>query len=148
MKAAPTTNRCCRLNSVRLLLDTHALFWWDYRPSRLPNLARALIRDPGNDVFVSSVSAWEMTNKFRIGKWPEADGLARRFADVVRRLGFAELPLTFAHAARAGGLDGPARDPFDRLLAGQALVEDLRFVTADPAFRAFGVAVVWNDAST
>lgn len=133
---------------MRLLLDTHALFWWDYHPDRLPTLARTLIGDRGNDVFVSPVSAWEMTNKFRIGEWREADGFARRFADIVQRLGFAELPITCVHAAKAGALDGPSRDPFDRLLAGQALVEGLRFVTADPTFRALGVSVVWNDAST
>lgn len=148
MKGAPTINPCCPQSSVRLLLDTHALFWWDYHPRRLPNLAQALIGDPANDVFVSPVSAWEITNKFRKGKWPEADGFARRFAQIVRQLGFAELPITFAHATKAGSLDARARDPFDRLLAGQALMEDLRFVTADAAFHELGVAVVWNDAST
>jgi len=83
-----------------------------------------------------------------MGKWPEADGFAARFAHVVETHGFAELPITFAHATKAGGLEGRNRDPFDRLLAGQALVENLGFVTADAAFREFGVAVVWDGAST
>lgn len=133
---------------MRLLLDTHALFWWDFHPRRLPDLARALIGDPDNEVSVSPVSAWEMTRKHRIGKWPEADDFAARFAHVVRTHGFAELPITFAHAAAAGGLEGRNRDPFDRLLAGQALVEDLGFVTADAGFREFGVSVVWDAPPT
>lgn len=149
MKGAPTTHPCRRQkSSVELLLDTHALFWWAARPRRIPRETYVLIGDTANTVLVSPVSAWEMTSKHRIGKWPEAEIFVANFGRIVRGYGFAELPITCVHAARAGGLDGPSRDPFDRLLAGQALVEDLRFVTADPAFRAFGVSVVWNDAST
>ena len=148
MKGAPTTSPYFRRNSVRLLLDTHTLFWLAARPCRLPRRAYALIADITNVVLISPVSAWEMTLKHRIGKWPEAGPFVADFAEIVRGFRFAELAITIAHAARAGELDGRTRDPFDRLLAGQALVEDLRFVTADPAFRAFGVSVVWNDAST
>ena len=133
---------------MRLLLDTHALFWWDTLSRDLPFLARTLIADPANEISVSAVSAWEMTRKHRIGKWPGAERFAAGFADLVRGYGFAELPITFAHATKAGGLEGRNRDPFDRLLAGQALVENLGFVTADAAFREFGVAVVWDAPPT
>lgn len=133
---------------MRLLLDTHVLFWWAARPRQLPRRTHAVIANIANVVLVSPVSAWEMTVKHRIGKWEEARPFATDFVEIVRGYGFAELPITFAHATRAGGLEGRNRDPFDRLLAGQALVENLGFVTADVAFREFGVAVVWDGPST
>lgn len=131
-----------------MLLDTHALFWWDVRAPRLPDLTRALIADPANLVFISAISAWELVRKHRAGKWPEAERLATNFANLVRGYGFTELPVTIAHAVKAGSLDGGNRDPFDRLLAGQALIENLGFVTADAGFREFGVSIVWDGAST
>lgn len=133
---------------MRLLLDTHSLFWWAARPRRIPRRTHALIADAANVVLVSPVSAWEMTSKHRIGKWPEAERFVADFAEIVRGYGFAEMAITFAHASKAGGLNGRNRDPFDRLLAGQALVENLGFVTADAAFRDFGVSVVWDAPPT
>jgi PIN domain nuclease of toxin-antitoxin system len=127
---------------MTILLDSHAFFWWTIHDRKLsPGAHAAIASEPS--VFVSSVVAWELTNKVRSGKWPAAQPVAARFFDVVRDYGFLPLPISLEHAHLAGSMSGQHRDPFDRMLAAQAQVEGLRLVTADPAFRAFGVDVLW-----
>ena len=92
---------------------------------------------------MSAVSAWEVTNKVRIGKWPEAAVLAESFLETVVQYGFELLPISLEHARMAGFLPSPHRDPFDRMLAAQAQVEGIPVVTADPVFRGLGVRVLW-----
>jgi PIN domain nuclease of toxin-antitoxin system len=117
-----------------LLLDTHVLAWWLLDSPRLGVLARAAIADPGHLILVSTVSVWEMAQKHGRGRWPEVGpGLATIEADLAR-LDFRVLPLTLAHALAAGALDWAHRDPFDRMLAAQALAEGATLVTADRVF--------------
>jgi PIN domain nuclease of toxin-antitoxin system len=92
---------------------------------------------------VSAVTAWEIASKFRLGKWPGAQALANDLADIMSALGFEPLPLSLEHARHAGMMRGPHRDPFDRMLAAQAEIEDVPLVTADPAFRHFKVRTLW-----
>jgi PIN domain nuclease of toxin-antitoxin system len=123
---------------VRLLLDTHALLWWLERPRRLKPHAYAAIEDPANAVLVSAITVWEIALKSGLRKLrPRAD-LGRE----VEQVGFEELPLTWDHALDAGSLPLHHRDPFDRLLIGQARVEGLTIVTRDPAFEAYQVATL------
>ncbi len=125
-----------------LLLDTHAFAWWALGDRRLSRVASDAIReDPG--IYVSAVVAWEISGKVRLGKWPEATILAERFFDTVSHYGMMPLPITLQHAHLAGSLTGAHRDPFDRMLAAQAIVEGIPLVTADPAFRSFAVEVLW-----
>lgn len=98
---------------------------------------------PGSICLVSAATAYEISNKVRIGKWPEADELAHRFMQIVESHGFAPLPVTPEHALEAGLIAVSHRDPFDRLLAAQAKLEGIPLVTADPVFREFGVKLVW-----
>ncbi len=128
---------------MRLLLDTHAFFWWLKGDGRLSVRARVAIDDADNAVLVSAVVAWELATKSRIGKWPEGGIVADDIEDVVALRGLEAVGVSIAHARRAGQLDGAHRDPFDRLLAAQALIEDATLVTADSAFHAFGVPVLW-----
>jgi PIN domain nuclease of toxin-antitoxin system len=125
------------------LLDTHALIFWLIGDSRLSRPARAIVADPGNRILVSSASAWEITTKHRIGKLTGVDPLVADVAAWVARAGFTELPITMAHAQRAGAFPQRHRDPFDRMLAAQSEIEQLPLVTSDRAFRLFGVRVVW-----
>ena len=129
---------------MKLLLDTHALVWWWTDDSRLPAAARAAISAPGNIVHVSAVSAWEIATKHRVGKWPEVEQLIAEFSSLLRRSRFFPLTIGIEHAHRAGGLPGPHRDPFDRMLIAQAGLESLPVVTADPVFSAYRVPVIWD----
>ena len=128
---------------MRLLLDTHVLVWWLTDAPSLPSSMRQLIASRENAVFVSAASCWEIAIKVRSGKWSEAAGLVPGIADVVARAGLAPLAVTVTHAERAGLLDVAHKDPFDRLLAAQALEEGLILASVDPVFRQInGLTVV------
>lgn len=133
---------------MKLLLDTHALVWWWTDDPRLPVPARAAITDPATTVYVSAVSAWEITTKHRVGKWPEVERLIAEYAALLRRSRFHALAIGMEHAHRAGGLPGPHRDPFDRMLIAQAEIEALPIVTADAIFSAYDAQVIWDTART
>ena len=128
---------------MRLLLDTHAFIWWLEGSEELPPSVRRLIGDGGNEVLVSAAVAWEITTKHRIGKLPEAQALANDVAGAIDDQGFEEMPITVQDAARAGGLSGPLRDPFDRMLIAQALSRDLGLVSNESLFDRYGVRRLW-----
>jgi PIN domain nuclease of toxin-antitoxin system len=116
---------------MRLLPDTHILLWTIAESRRLSAAARALIGEPDNELTFSSVSLWEVAIKagrgrddFRI----DVSSLRRSLFDN----GYAELPMTGAHAAALAGLPAIHRDPFDRMLVAQAIVEGLTLLTSDP----------------
>lgn len=128
---------------TRILLDSHTLFWFVHGDARLSQSARQAIEAVDAAVQVSAVTAWEIAYKFSAGKWPEVEVLAKNFMEMVFDLGFVPLPLSLEHAHHAGALRSPHRDPFDRMLAAQAEIEDIPLVTADPAFRHFKVRILW-----
>jgi PIN domain nuclease of toxin-antitoxin system len=128
---------------VKLLLDTHALLWWLSGNVSLSTTARDAIADPANSAYVSAATAWEIATKYRIGKLPSAAPIVGRFGDVLRRSRFYELPITLAHAEKAGSLPGEHRDPFDRMLIAQAIIENMRFISLDSKADAFGVGRLW-----
>ena len=127
----------------KILLDSHALFWFIDGDARLSNAACGAIEATDCTVHVSAVTASEIASKFRLGKWPKAQALANDLASIMSTLGFQPLPLSLEHARHAGMLQNRHRDPFDRLLAAQAEIEDIPLVTADPAFRHFKVQILW-----
>jgi PIN domain nuclease of toxin-antitoxin system len=92
---------------MRLLLDTHVFVWWLDDAPRLSRRLRALIANTQNEVFVSAVSAFEITTKFRLGKLPAAAAFVHDLANLVERSGFRDLPLTTIHATRAGLFPNP-----------------------------------------
>ncbi len=125
------------------LLDTvAALLWWT-GSERLGSRARSVIEAADVPILISAVSVWEIANKNRIGKLDVVRNFAGEFFGLVARDGFAMLDVTAAHAMRAGYLSGVHRDPFDRLLAGQALVEGLTVLTNDSELAAFGCETLW-----
>lgn len=129
---------------MRVLLDTHALIWWLGARKRIPKPVQSLLLDPGNDVLVSAATAWEIALKRRIGKLDFDAGFLADFDANVIALGFAPLAVTAAHMVRGAGIEAQHKDPFDRIIAGQALAENLVVVTADKAVAALGAAVVWR----
>lgn len=129
---------------MRLLLDTHAFLWWVFADPKLSRRARAAIDDEvENDVFVSAASAWEIATKYRIGKLPDARVVADDVPSTVAAEGFNQLAISVLHAQRAGSLSGRHRDPFDRMLIAQAMLEDLTLVSNERAFDAYGVRRLW-----
>ena len=121
-----------------LLLDSHTALWWDTDLSKLSAEQREAIGDPGNQVFVSAASAWELSIKRAAGKLILKDSIQALSA----RLGFTELPITMKHGEAAAALPLHHKDPFDRMLVAQAMVEGMVLVTADRRLGQYGVAVL------
>jgi len=128
---------------LKLLLDTHALLWWWKDDPRLSKRAAAAIADEGNSVFVSAASAWEIATKHRIGKLPGAESAVREFNELIIADGFGHLAVSYHHALMAGGFDSKHRDPFDRMLAAQSLIEGATLVTDDNAMKLFRIKCFW-----
>ena len=116
---------------MRLLLDTHTLFWSVVDEVQLSSMANAALADKRNEVYASLVSAWEMAIKVGLGKWPEAKPMLDNFESEMATAKFQLLSISLNHARAAGLMQSPHRDPFDRLLAAQAQIEGLTLVTAD-----------------
>jgi PIN domain nuclease of toxin-antitoxin system len=126
-----------------LLLDTHAFLWWIVGDPALSRPARAAIDDDNNTVFVSAASAWEITTKFRIGKLPGIVAIADNLVAVLVAQGFVSKPITFLHGQAAGALPGPLKDPFDRMLIAQAMLDRMALVSSEHGFGAYGVRRLW-----
>jgi PIN domain nuclease of toxin-antitoxin system len=124
---------------VKVLLDTHMLLWATLSPQALSPKVAAIIADEANVILVSAACAWEIATKVRIGKLPGAELLERDFLDVVDDAGYTLLPIDAASALRAGRLISEHRDPFDRIIAAQALAGDLPVLSTDAKLDSFGV---------
>ncbi len=128
---------------MKVLLDTHALLWATLAPASLSREASALIADESNVILVSAASAWEIATKVRLGKLPGAERLEREFLDVMEAAGYTLLPIDAASALRAGRLPGDHRDPFDRMIAAQALADDLLVLSIDSKLDSFAIRRIW-----
>ena len=129
---------------TQLLLDTHVFLWSISEPKRLSSKARSAISKLENQVYVSPVTAYELSRKHRQGKLPSGAAIVTSFARQVAHLYASELPVSAPHTLAAGQLDWEHKDPFDRILAAQAMVEGLTLVTADEDLQAFEpVTTLW-----
>ncbi len=126
-----------------LLLDTHAFLWWIAGDPALSQPARIAIGNESNKVFVSAASAWEIATKFRIGKLPGVAAVAGDLSAVLGAQGFVPLPVTFAHGQTAGALPGPLKDPFDRMLIAQAMLDRMVLVSNEQGVDMYGVRRLW-----
>lgn len=123
---------------MNLLLDTHAVLWWLDDDPTLSDAARAGISDPENTVYLSAVAVWEMRIKQGIGKLDLPDD----FEEVLDGQAFSKLPVSVDHAHTIAGLPVIHRDPFDRMLVAQAVVEGMTIVTRDRRIAEYGVDVL------
>ncbi len=128
---------------MKILFDSHALVWYLTGNQRLSQYARDIADDLDSQVFISAVCAWEIATKVNRGRWPEAAQIVESLHEITLARAFAPLPITIEHARVAGFLPGRHYDPFDRMLAAQSQVENMPLVTVDPAFRSFGIPVIW-----
>ncbi len=121
---------------MRLLVDTHVLLWAVVEAEQLPSAHRDRLEAPDNEVLFSAASIWELAIELQIGRLALPVAL-EEIAGAAVRTGFAELPVTAAHAASSRQLPLHHRDPFDRLLVAQAIHEPARFLTADAMLRRY-----------
>lgn len=127
------------------LFDTHALVWWWTGDKALPSRVAQQVSDQRNAIFVSAVSAWEIATKCRIGKWSAAVPVFENFDELAVADGFIELSVSVANGLLAGSLPGEHRDPFDRIIAAQAIHDELVVITRDPALARLGCATFWAE---
>ena len=130
---------------MRVLLDTHTLLWATLSPSFLSRKASTIIADELNVIFVSAASAWEIATKVRLGKLPGAETLERDFLEVMARAGYTLLAIDVESALRAGRMIAEHRDPFDRMIAAQALASDIPILSTDSRLDTFGIRRIWQD---
>ena len=129
---------------MRILLDTHTLLWAILAPHKLSSLAQKTIGQNSIKVLVSAGSVWEIATKVRLGKLPEAEDIERDLLAVIEEeAGYSLLSIDAGSALRAARFSTKHRDPFDRMIAAQALAEDIPVVSADPKLDSFGVQRIW-----
>lgn len=128
---------------MKLLLDTHAFIWWDSAPNKLSSQVLALCQDRQNVLWFSVASIWEMQIKLQLGKLQLTLPLKEIIGSQQRTNGIELLPITFEHVLALESLPAHHKDPFDRLLVAQAIVEDAVLVSADPNIARYAVRVVW-----
>jgi PIN domain nuclease of toxin-antitoxin system len=127
-----------------LLLDTHVLLWARLDPGRIPADTLAAVRAPGTRLYVSAASAWEIATKHRLGTLDDAAAVVSGYPEHLGRLRAEEIPITGRHALTAGSLQWSHRDPFDRVIVAQAVLESLPVVTGDVALAEFpAIRTVW-----
>ncbi len=131
------------MGTVNYLVDTHTLLWWWGQPDRLSRLAMTLLREPGNTIFISAASALEIAIKTRIQKLPGGRRIIESWEERLREDAFIEMPVHPRHAFKAGLIPADHRDPFDRLIASQSIIEDMPVIGADPMIADLGAETAW-----
>jgi PIN domain nuclease of toxin-antitoxin system len=126
-----------------LLLDTHVFLWQVLGDQRLQIRQKTILNDPANTVYLSAVSIIEMSIKAGIGELDLPSRYQKNLLFIYADFDFRPLPVTAAQANAAGFLEGPHRDPFDRLLAAQSIVEKMPIMTFDPEIKKLGAEVIW-----
>jgi PIN domain nuclease of toxin-antitoxin system len=129
---------------VKLLLDTHVVIWLFNEPAKIIQPVATLICDVANDVYVSAASPWEIAIKVHSGKLKFDTGFLDDFDSRLDGLGFRTLAMTSAHGVAAARLPGTHKDPFDRMIGAQAILEQMTLVSTDAAFKSLGVPVFWS----
>ncbi|HEY7353972.1 MAG TPA: type II toxin-antitoxin system VapC family toxin [Terriglobales bacterium] len=127
---------------MKVLLDTHVLFWWYSKPEKLSKRAVSMVTEGSNAVLISAATAWELSIKAAMGK-VDALPLVVDFSMFVDDEGFTELPVVASHAIRAGLLPLHHKDPFDRLLVAQAQDLNVPIISSDRGLDEYGIVRIW-----
>ncbi|MDD4889611.1 MAG: type II toxin-antitoxin system VapC family toxin [Phycisphaerae bacterium] len=128
---------------MRILLDTHAFVWFVSDFKRLSDRALTAMKDPGNELLLSTASAWEIAIKATVGKMNVATPVHAFIPKHLAANRILPLPVELSHAMRTADLPLHHRDPFDRLLIAQAQVERIPIISADRQFAKYDVEVLW-----
>lgn len=125
-----------------MLLDTHIFLWWLFGENKFSKKVRNLLQDYNNSIFVSSATVWEIATKYRLGRLPEASSVAENITYWIVKAGFKPLAISPDHAQLSGCWDIAHRDPFDRMLAAQAKLEDMALISVDSAITVFPIKII------
>lgn len=128
---------------MNALLDTHTFLWWIDDAPQLSQRAREVISDGRNAIFLSAASGWEIAIKARLGKLKLPDEPERFIPGQLTANAFRSLPIQLSHALHVYTLPSHHRDPFDRILVAQSLLEGMPILTADPQITRYPIRVIW-----
>lgn len=128
---------------MSLLLDTHAFLWFILNDARLSGTAKTLLSSPANVLFLSPASYWEMAIKIGTGKYVLSEPYGAFMHREITTHGIRILDITLEHCAVLTTLPRHHRDPFDRLLIAQAMVEGISIVSTDADFDAYPITRLW-----
>lgn len=128
---------------MQVLLDTHVFLWWIDNNPQLSAHARTIISDSSNQLFVSTVSSWEIAIKSQTGKLGLPTNLEQFITDQIQRNGMSVMPIQLAHTLAIYRLPLIHRDPFDRMLVAQSQSEDVPILTVDPLITQYAVKTLW-----
>ena len=128
------------VSNLRLLIDTHIFVWMTSDRSRISRQLQERLDDPENEVFFSAVCSWEIATKRAKGKLYFGGSPL----EVAKKIGLTSIAITGEHCEAAAELPQHHRDPFDRLMVAQALVEGLILVTHDPVITRYSIPVMRN----
>ncbi|UBF25035.1 type II toxin-antitoxin system VapC family toxin [Kovacikia minuta CCNUW1] len=128
---------------MKLLLDTHTFIWLDSDPIRLSDKVKSLLQDPANTLLLSVVCIWEMQIKSQLGKLQISASLADIISSQQQANGIEILPVILSHVLALESILPHHKDPFDRLLVAQAIIEDATLLSKDSIFGSYPVKVIW-----
>jgi PIN domain nuclease of toxin-antitoxin system len=128
---------------MRYLLDSHTLMWALQSPGKLSGAARRIIEDPSSGLLLSIATPWELAIKSNLGKL-DAGKILQKFDQLTSSGSYQVLDTKVSHVIQAGMLPHHHRDPFDRLIAAQALELRLPIVSRDRVFDLYGVTRIWS----
>jgi len=129
---------------MTVLLDTHAFLWWIDNSNKLSQTAREVIADSNNKIYLSAVSTWEIAIKDQLGKLTAPKPLLPFFTDQIHKNNFHFLSIQMEHTCKVNDLENIHKDPFDRLLIGQAIIEGIPILTIDSLISAYrDVKTIW-----
>jgi len=128
---------------MRYLLDTHTFLWWNMDDAQLSSLAKELIADGNNEIFLSAASAWEIAIKTARGRLTLPEDPTRYVSNRLSLHGFQALPVQIHHAVQVYKLPLHHADPFDRLLIAQSQIESMSLISADVEIRKYEIEVIW-----
>lgn len=128
---------------MKVLLDTHTFLWWVTDAPQLSDTAKAAIADPGNSLFLSSASVWEIVIKVGTGKLVLPEAPETYIPSRMASNRFESLPIQVSHVLQVAQLPDLHRDPFDRILVAQSQVEQMPILTIDALIHQYPVTTIW-----
>lgn len=128
---------------MKYLVDTHAFLWFVFDDPRISNRASSMIEDPGNELWISLASIWEISIKHSLGKLRFDKPLQAFISEHILETNLRVLSIDLSHLLRVNQLAWHHRDPFDRVLVAQCKSEGLQMISQDSVFASYGLDVAW-----